>query len=133
MLINGEMQTRPLSFDNIFRILIKIVLFYKQEVPSWQQKLVKKDPEWYLTGGSNSILAICRCDDGRSLNQEISPKNIFVWIFLWEIHGLNIQFRDVHVMARNCYGNPIMIKSLLKTTMFLLQDDCYTVHSGKFL
>ena len=46
-------------------------------MPSWQQKLVKKDPEWYLTGGS-----ICRCDDGRSLNQEISPKKYFREDFL---------------------------------------------------
>ena len=43
MLINGEMLTQHLCFDNIFPILIKIVLFYKQEVPSWQQKFVKKE------------------------------------------------------------------------------------------
>ena len=43
MLINGEMLTQHLCFDNIFPILIKTVLFYKQEVPSWQQKFVKKE------------------------------------------------------------------------------------------
>ena len=41
-------------------------LYQQQEMPSQQQKSSKKGPEKYLTVGTNPILVILRCDDGRS-------------------------------------------------------------------